>query len=202
MLIEKIPLGISYPPPSPPRGALRRAFAIPQSRNPPLVKTRHISTSVTQTIQPAMNLDAEAIEERRRRLEPSHRMPSTSSIAEEKVFFFFHWLWFNFYKFEINLIDIPLQSVLCERDISIKKIVSWWYFLRRVIYISWIFRQDASLIMKCNLLKINVIPNVLFLFLFFFSSYVEQRNVQIFNLKGTSWNILYFLYVDISSVYI
>ncbi|KAK9307367.1 hypothetical protein QLX08_002266 [Tetragonisca angustula] len=76
--------GISYPPPSPPRGALRRAFAIPQSRNPPLVKTRHISTSVTQTIQPTMNLDAEAIEERRRRLEPSHRMPSTSSIAEEK----------------------------------------------------------------------------------------------------------------------
>ncbi|XP_076294728.1 uncharacterized protein LOC143215962 isoform X2 [Lasioglossum baleicum] len=76
--------GISYPPPSPPRGSLRRAFAIPQSRNPPLVKTRHISTSVTQTIQPTMNLDSEAIEERRRRLEPSHRMPSTSSIAEEK----------------------------------------------------------------------------------------------------------------------
>ncbi|XP_076625471.1 uncharacterized protein LOC143343937 isoform X3 [Colletes latitarsis] len=75
---------ISYPPPSPPRGALRRAFAIPQSRNPPLVKTRHISTSVTQTMQPTMNLDADAIEERRRRLEPSHRMPSTSSIAEEK----------------------------------------------------------------------------------------------------------------------
>ena len=87
VLIEKIPLGISYPPPSPPRGALRRAFAIPQSRNPPLVKTRHISTSVTQTVQPAMNLDADAIEERRRRLEPSHRMPSTSSIAEEKVLF-------------------------------------------------------------------------------------------------------------------
>ncbi|CAK9800487.1 Pleckstrin homology domain-containing family G member 5 [Anthophora quadrimaculata] len=77
--------GISYPPPSPPRGALRRSFAIPQSRNPPLVKTRHISSSLTQTVQPAMNLDAEAIEERRRRLEPSHRMPSTSSIAEEKV---------------------------------------------------------------------------------------------------------------------
>ncbi|XP_053986480.1 pleckstrin homology domain-containing family G member 5-like isoform X2 [Hylaeus volcanicus] len=76
--------GISYPPPSPPRGALRRAFAIPQSRNPPLVKTRHISSSVTQTVQPTMNLETEAIEERRRRLEPSHRMPSTSSIAEEK----------------------------------------------------------------------------------------------------------------------
>ncbi|XP_076231940.1 pleckstrin homology domain-containing family G member 5 isoform X1 [Calliopsis andreniformis] len=76
--------GISYPPPSPPRGALRRAFAIPQSRNPPLVKTRHISSSMTQTVPPTMNLDTEAIEERRRRLEPSHRMPSTSSIAEEK----------------------------------------------------------------------------------------------------------------------
>lgn len=101
MLIEKIPLGISYPPPSPPRGALRRAFAIPQSRNPPLVKTRHISTSVTQTIQPAMNLDAEAIEERRRRLEPSHRMPSTSSIAEEKVLFV-----------DYDLISINLKLIL------------------------------------------------------------------------------------------
>ncbi|XP_017794302.1 PREDICTED: pleckstrin homology domain-containing family G member 5 isoform X3 [Habropoda laboriosa] len=76
--------GISYPPPSPPRGALRRAFAIPQSRNPPLVKTRHISSSVTQTVPTTMNLDTDAIEERRRRLEPSHRMPSTSSIPDEK----------------------------------------------------------------------------------------------------------------------
>lgn len=119
MLIEKIPLGISYPPPSPPRGALRRAFAIPQSRNPPLVKTRHISTSVTQTIQPAMNLDAEAIEERRRRLEPSHRMPSTSSIAEEKVLFV-----------DYDLISINLKLILSiflykvssyAKEISIKK---------------------------------------------------------------------------------
>lgn len=149
MLIEKIPLGISYPPPSPPRGALRRAFAIPQSRNPPLVKTRHISTSVTQTVQPTMNLDAEAIEERRRRLEPSHRMPSTSSIAEEKVLFKI--LWFNFYKFEINLVDIiPLQDVLClitkdYYEISIKKRLKLFLmmiiFLR--LYISWIFRQDV-----------------------------------------------------------
>lgn len=119
MLIEKIPLGISYPPPSPPRGALRRAFAIPQSRNPPLVKTRHISTSVTQTIQPTMNLDAEAIEERRRRLEPSHRMPSTSSIAEEKVLFV-----------DYDLISINLKLILSiflykvssyAKEISIKK---------------------------------------------------------------------------------
>ncbi|XP_024943795.1 pleckstrin homology domain-containing family G member 5 isoform X2 [Cephus cinctus] len=76
--------GISYPPPSPPRGALRRAFAVPQSRNPPLIKTRHVNASVTQTIQTAVSLDTEAIEERRRRLESSQRMPSTSSIAEEK----------------------------------------------------------------------------------------------------------------------
>ncbi|XP_031777180.1 pleckstrin homology domain-containing family G member 5 isoform X3 [Nasonia vitripennis] len=76
--------GISYPPPSPPRGALRRAFAIPQSRNPPLIKTRHVNASVVQTLQTTISLDSEAIEERRRRLEPSHRMASTSSIAEEK----------------------------------------------------------------------------------------------------------------------
>ena len=80
-----ISIGISYPPPSPPRGALRRAFAIPQSRNPPLIKTRHVNASVTQNIQTTVSLDTEAIEERRRRLEPSQRIPSTSSIVEEKV---------------------------------------------------------------------------------------------------------------------
>lgn len=36
--------GISYPPPSPPRGSLRRTMPVPQSRNPPLVKTRHITS--------------------------------------------------------------------------------------------------------------------------------------------------------------
>ncbi|XP_011148165.1 pleckstrin homology domain-containing family G member 5 isoform X2 [Harpegnathos saltator] len=76
--------GISYPPPSPPRGALRRAFALPQSRNPPLIKTRHVNASVTQTMQPTMSCDTEAIEERRRKLELSQRMPSTSSITEDK----------------------------------------------------------------------------------------------------------------------
>ncbi|XP_014483055.1 PREDICTED: pleckstrin homology domain-containing family G member 5 isoform X2 [Dinoponera quadriceps] len=75
--------GISYPPPSPPRGALRRAFALPQSRNPPLIKARHVNASMMQTVQPTMSFDAEAIEERRRK-EPSQRIPSTSSIAEEK----------------------------------------------------------------------------------------------------------------------
>lgn len=80
--------GISYPPPSPPRGALRRAFALPQSRNPPLIKTRHVNASLTQPVMQATtisNSDTEVIEERRRRLDPSQRVPSTSSVVEEKV---------------------------------------------------------------------------------------------------------------------
>jgi hypothetical protein len=32
--------GVSYPPPSP--RALRRSYAVPQSRNPPLMKSRHV----------------------------------------------------------------------------------------------------------------------------------------------------------------
>ncbi|XP_071631326.1 pleckstrin homology domain-containing family G member 5 isoform X2 [Temnothorax longispinosus] len=77
--------GISYPPPSPPRGALRRGFALPQSRNPPLMKTRHVNASLTQSAQATMgNSNADVIEERRRRLDPSQRVPSTSSIVEEK----------------------------------------------------------------------------------------------------------------------
>ncbi|XP_070154087.1 pleckstrin homology domain-containing family G member 5 isoform X6 [Polyergus mexicanus] len=78
---------ISYPPPSPPRGALRRAFALPQSRNPPLIKTRHVNASLTQPVMQATtisNSDTEVIEERRRRLDPSQRVPSTSSVVEEK----------------------------------------------------------------------------------------------------------------------
>ncbi|XP_018375060.1 PREDICTED: pleckstrin homology domain-containing family G member 5-like isoform X2 [Trachymyrmex cornetzi] len=77
--------GISYPPPSPPRGALRRGFALPQSRNPPLMKTRHVNASLTQSAQVTMgSSDTEVIEERRRRIDPSQRIPSTSSIVEEK----------------------------------------------------------------------------------------------------------------------
>lgn len=79
--------GISYPPPSPPRGALRRAFALPQSRNPPLIKTRHVNASLTQPVMQTTtigNSDTEVIEERRRRLDPSQRVPSTSSVVEEK----------------------------------------------------------------------------------------------------------------------
>ncbi|XP_072757846.1 pleckstrin homology domain-containing family G member 5 isoform X5 [Anoplolepis gracilipes] len=78
---------ISYPPPSPPRGALRRAFALPQSRNPPLIKTRHVNASLTQPVMQTTtigNSDTEVIEERRRRLDPSQRVPSTSSVVEEK----------------------------------------------------------------------------------------------------------------------
>lgn len=136
MLIEKIPLGISYPPPSPPRGALRRAFAIPQSRNPPLVKTRHISTSVTQTVQPTMNLDAEAIEERRRRLEPSHRMPSTSSIAEEKVLFKILCLVSKNLKLILSILFLYKMSYVLLRkiiQISIKKRLK--LFLMMIIFL-------------------------------------------------------------------
>ncbi|XP_034941032.1 pleckstrin homology domain-containing family G member 5-like [Chelonus insularis] len=77
--------GISYPPPSPPRGALRRALAIPQSRNPPLIKTRHINASVaSSTFQSAISFDTEAIEERRRRLESTQRAPSFSGTVKEE----------------------------------------------------------------------------------------------------------------------
>lgn len=38
--------GISYPPPSPTRGNLRRGFAITQNKNPPLLKTAHVNSSI------------------------------------------------------------------------------------------------------------------------------------------------------------
>nr|XP_022900962.1 pleckstrin homology domain-containing family G member 5 isoform X1 [Onthophagus taurus]XP_022900963.1 pleckstrin homology domain-containing family G member 5 isoform X1 [Onthophagus taurus] len=41
--------GISYPPPSPTRGNLRRGLAISQSKNPPLQKTRHVSSQASTT---------------------------------------------------------------------------------------------------------------------------------------------------------
>ncbi|KAK9744014.1 RhoGEF domain [Popillia japonica] len=41
--------GISYPPPSPTRGNLRRGLAISQSKNPPLLKTRHVNSSTAGT---------------------------------------------------------------------------------------------------------------------------------------------------------
>ncbi|XP_034237361.1 pleckstrin homology domain-containing family G member 5 isoform X2 [Thrips palmi] len=36
--------GTSYPPPSPPRGSLHRGLALVASRNPPLMKMRHVSS--------------------------------------------------------------------------------------------------------------------------------------------------------------
>lgn len=41
--------GISYPPPSPTRGNLRRGFAISQSKNPPLIKTGHVNSTIGST---------------------------------------------------------------------------------------------------------------------------------------------------------
>ncbi|CAG9814235.1 unnamed protein product, partial [Phaedon cochleariae] len=37
--------GISYPPPSPTRGNLRRGLAVSQSKNPPLIKTRQVNSA-------------------------------------------------------------------------------------------------------------------------------------------------------------
>lgn len=50
--------GISYPPPSPTRGNLRRGLAISQSKNPPLIKTRHVnSTTASTSGQAAASVD-------------------------------------------------------------------------------------------------------------------------------------------------
>ncbi|KAK7079589.1 Rho guanyl-nucleotide exchange factor activity protein, partial [Halocaridina rubra] len=46
--------GVSYPPPSP--RTLRRSAPVPQSRNPPLIKTRHV-TSMVGSPQDATELD-------------------------------------------------------------------------------------------------------------------------------------------------
>ncbi|XP_012288228.1 pleckstrin homology domain-containing family G member 5 [Orussus abietinus] len=74
--------GISYPPPSPPRGSLRRAFAIPQSRNPPLMKTRNVNTSTTQIAQ-AASLETETVSERQK-LRPLRRVPSIGDVTEDE----------------------------------------------------------------------------------------------------------------------
>lgn len=50
--------GISYPPPSPTRGNLRRGLAITQNKNPPLIKTRHVtSTSAASTSREPTSFD-------------------------------------------------------------------------------------------------------------------------------------------------
>ncbi|XP_008194220.1 pleckstrin homology domain-containing family G member 5 isoform X4 [Tribolium castaneum] len=54
--------GISYPPPSPTRGNLRRGLAISQSKNPPLIKTRHVnSTASTSQIPASFDFDVPVI---------------------------------------------------------------------------------------------------------------------------------------------
>lgn len=49
--------GISYPPPSPTRGNLRRGLAITQNKNPPLLKTRHITSTTATTSQVPASFD-------------------------------------------------------------------------------------------------------------------------------------------------
>ncbi|XP_050307638.1 pleckstrin homology domain-containing family G member 5 isoform X2 [Anthonomus grandis grandis] len=56
--------GISYPPPSPTRGNLRRSLAISQSsKNPPLIKTRQVNSasSVTGQNPPSFDFDVPVI---------------------------------------------------------------------------------------------------------------------------------------------
>lgn len=48
-LLSPTQRGISYPPPSPTRGNLKRGLAISQSKNPPLLKTRHITSSMSSS---------------------------------------------------------------------------------------------------------------------------------------------------------
>lgn len=57
-LLSPTSRGISYPPPSPTRANLRRGLAISQSKNPPLIKTRHVnSTTACSSGQTAASLD-------------------------------------------------------------------------------------------------------------------------------------------------
>lgn len=57
-LLSPTSRGISYPPPSPTRGNLRRGLAISQNKNPPLIKTRHInSTTASTSGQPPASFD-------------------------------------------------------------------------------------------------------------------------------------------------
>lgn len=55
--------GISYPPPSPTRGNLRRSLAISQNKNPPLIKTRQVNSasSVSQQVPASFDFDVPVI---------------------------------------------------------------------------------------------------------------------------------------------
>ncbi|XP_074040485.1 uncharacterized protein isoform X2 [Leptinotarsa decemlineata] len=55
--------GISYPPPSPTRGNLRRSLAISQSKNPPLIKTRQVNSTSSASQQ--FDFDVPVIAENR-----------------------------------------------------------------------------------------------------------------------------------------
>lgn len=49
--------GISYPPPSPTRGNLRRSLAISQNKNPPLIKTRQVNSASSASQLAPVSLD-------------------------------------------------------------------------------------------------------------------------------------------------
>lgn len=55
--------GVSYPPPSPTRGNLRRSLAISQNKNPPLIKTRQVNSasSASQQIPSSFDFDVPVI---------------------------------------------------------------------------------------------------------------------------------------------
>ncbi|XP_049822174.1 uncharacterized protein LOC109603045 isoform X2 [Aethina tumida] len=55
--------GISYPPPSPTRGNLRRSLAISQNKNPPLIKTRQVNSasSASQLAPASLDFDVPVI---------------------------------------------------------------------------------------------------------------------------------------------
>ncbi|KAL1497170.1 hypothetical protein ABEB36_008171 [Hypothenemus hampei] len=53
--------GISYPPPSPTRGNLRRSLAISQSKNPPLIKTRQVNSASSSQVPASLDFDVPVI---------------------------------------------------------------------------------------------------------------------------------------------
>lgn len=85
--------GVSYPPPSPPRGSLRRGFAI-APRNPPLMKTGHVSMELSRSIsnaQTSTDVSEKHVEEKSSKtiglqtnLMESFTRPMISSFAEGK----------------------------------------------------------------------------------------------------------------------
>lgn len=62
-LLSPTQRGISYPPPSPTRGNLRRSLAISQNKNPPLIKTRQVNSasSLSQQVPASFDFDVPVI---------------------------------------------------------------------------------------------------------------------------------------------